>query len=68
MHPRLNPSQLTLLRRCSGGLRVWETGAAFVALRAELDALCRLELVRFEEGRGFETSAAGEAWLVQFDE
>ncbi len=68
MQPTLNPAQLTILRRCSGGLRVWETGPALAVLLAELDTLRQLRLVNYEEGRGFETSAAGEAWLIEFDE
>ncbi len=68
MHPSLTPRQLIVLRRCSGGLRVWEIGNAFTTLLAELNILCKLQLVIFQEGRGFETTASGEAWLVEFDE
>ena len=68
MRPSLTPVQCTLLRRCSGGLRVWEVGSALQALRAQLDILKQLDLVVFDEATGFETTAAGEAWLLKFDE
>jgi hypothetical protein len=67
MKVSLTPVQLLILRRCSGGLRVWEAGADLKPLLSELATLCRLELVSFDVGRGYETTSAGEAWLNKFD-
>lgn len=65
MKIRLNSTQAGVLRRCRGGLRVWEIGAERAALWAELADLCRLGLVRFDETSGYETTPAGDAWLAE---
>jgi hypothetical protein len=67
MNVPLTPVQLLVLRRCSGGLRVWEVGADLKTLMVELTALCLLRLVSFDEGRGYQTTSAGEAWLDSFE-
>lgn len=63
----LTPRQLNLLRRCDGGLRVWETGADLRALMAEVELLRELELVWLDEPRGYELTATGDACLVRLD-
>lgn len=68
MNQFLTPEQLVILRRCNGGLRVWEVASDLAALLAELNVLRQLDLVRFDDTRGYEVTAAGEAWLVRFDE
>lgn len=65
MIPSLTTTQLNLLRRCDGGLRVWESGAALDALRADLAILLRLALVAADEWRGYELTPTGEACLVR---
>lgn len=62
----LTRNQLILLRRCDGGLRVWETGAALSALMAEVALLRELGLVAHDEARGYELTPAGEACIVRF--
>ena len=59
--------QVDALRRCDGGLRVWETGEALSALLAEVALLCQLGLVERDETRGYELTPAGEACLLRFD-
>lgn len=68
MNLSLTPAQAVLLRRCSGGLRVWEVGGALQSLHVQLDILRLLDLVSYDESSGFETTPTGEAWLVEFDE
>lgn len=68
MRPKLTPAQLNLLRRCSGGLSMWEVGEDRIAVVAQLVALCQLRLVCFDEQSGYDTTAAGEAWLADLDE
>ena len=68
MNPFLTREQLLVLRRCSGGLRVWEVGSDLQALLAELDILRRHKLVSFDERLGYEATPAGEAWLMRFDD
>jgi hypothetical protein len=63
----LTKDQLILLRRCDGGLRVWETGAALAALMVEVAALRDLRLVCLDEARGYELTPRGEACLVRLD-
>lgn len=63
----LTRPQLILLRRCDGGLRVWETGPALAALMAEVARLRDLGLVVLDEARGYQLTPQGEACLVRFD-
>ena len=63
----LTLAQQKLLRRCDGGLRVWEVGAERSALLVELLVLSHLGLVAFDEIPGYELTAAGEAWLIARD-
>ena len=63
----LNAQQLLILRRCDGGLHVWETGPALEALLAELEVLRHWKLVSFDETSGYETTPAGDAWLDRLD-
>ncbi len=67
METNLSATQARILRRCSGGLRVWESGEDLARLKAELDILQALGLVSFDETEGHETTARGEAWLVGDD-
>ncbi len=60
----LTTTQHNLLRRCDGGLRLWEVGIEQQALLAELRVLSQLGLVTFDEARGFELSVDGESWLI----
>ncbi len=64
MIPTLTPSQQTLLRRCDGGLRLWEVGAKRAALLADLSVLTHLRFVSFDDDLGYELTAEGEAWLI----
>lgn len=68
MNVSLTTAQSLLLRRCSGGLRIWESGADRQSLLVQLNALQQLGLVAFDESAGYETTAGGEAWLLEFDE
>ncbi len=61
----LSKQQLNLLRRCDGGLRVWESGRALESLLVDLGVLCHLKLVLRDEVRGYELTAAGEALLAR---
>jgi hypothetical protein len=63
----LTRNQLILLRRCDGGLRVWETGRALSALMAEVALFRDLGLVSLDEVRGHELTHRGEACLVRFE-
>lgn len=63
----LTSAQLNLLRRCDGGLRVFESGPALATLLVDVHALVRLMLVQLDEDRGYELTAAGEALLVRVD-
>lgn len=63
----LTPTHLQLLRRCDGGLRLWESGDARKAVLAELDVLSRLGVVMFEEGNGYVLTPLGDATLARLD-
>ncbi len=65
MIQKLTPFQSTLLRRCDGGLRVWEAGEQLVALKAELAVLCELGLVSFDDDGGYQLTAAGDSSLIK---
>jgi hypothetical protein len=67
MNRFLTRSQLALLRRCDGGLRVWELAADLAALQAELNLLRELQLISFDEASGYETTMQGETCLVGFN-
>ena len=64
MNRSLTAAQQQLLRRCEGGLRVWETGADLATLLADLGVLYRLGLVTSDEQRGYEPSVQGESLLT----
>lgn len=63
----LTAAQLTLLRRCHGGLRLFETGAPLKALLDDLAVLDRLELVVRDETRGYELTPQGERCLIRLE-
>ena len=63
----LTSTQLKILRRCTGGLRVWEVGVELKMLLAELLALRQLDLVAFDETHGYGLTPQGEACLLKFD-
>ncbi len=63
----LNPVQIHVLRRCAGVLRVWETGHDRSELLIHVEVLVELGMVKFDDARGYETTPAGEHWLVKFD-
>jgi hypothetical protein len=63
----LTRNQLIVLRRCDGGLRVWETGAALAQLMAEVATLQQLQLLSWDGARGYELTPRGEASLLRFD-
>lgn len=65
MTDSLTLAQLNLLRRCDGGLRVFESGAALTALQADLGVLVRLGLVAADDASGYGLTAQGERWLVR---
>jgi hypothetical protein len=64
MTKTLTLAQRTLLRRCDGGLRLWEVGAERAALLVELNLLSHLRLVSLDESLGWDLTSDGEAWLV----
>ena len=64
MTKTLTLAQRNLLRRCDGGLRLWEIGAQRAALLVELNLLSQLRLVSLDEARGWELTSEGEAWLI----
>ena len=61
----LTPAQLNLLRRCDGGLRIWETGADHIKLMADLALLSQLQLVVADRNLGYELTPSGEAHLIR---
>jgi hypothetical protein len=63
----LTAAQHNLLRRCDGGLRIWEIGPERDALLVGLRVLSQLGLVALDETQGFELTAEGEAWLIDKD-
>lgn len=65
MQPSLTASQLILLRRCDGGLRVFETGPALTALLADLAVLNELRLVVANDANGHELTPSGEICLTR---